>query len=438
MFRKTRLRLVLLNSIVFFCLLLFFGIVLYFFTAHQLCHQEDETLLQTAQQIQAGDVDAISEHPHDGHSPDRDHNGPDGPDEHRELQQSHIIYVLRDASGKLLGQVPERLTSKELAQLPAKLPVECTSTISLGQSSFRQYTLDVPSGLVTQGKASVREVQILYDRAEDEAFLHSLLTVIAITTAICAGLAMAAGLYLANRALIPIQNSWNKQQQFVADASHELRTPLTVLQMHLERLFRHPSHTVEQEGESILRLVKETTRMRRLVTDLLTLARGDSNQVQLLMRPVRMDLLIGTVVEQFRDVAEQKDIHLAAAQVTPVTIRADEERLQQLLTILLDNALKFTDHGGRVEVNFAVAANAVQLTVSDNGIGVSEEDLPKVFDRFFQANKARSSGGTGLGLAIAKWIVDEHHGKIWAESRLHEGMTVHVVLPFKATDSASG
>ncbi|GMA64431.1 hypothetical protein NZD89_03545 [Alicyclobacillus fastidiosus] len=288
MFRKTRLRLVLLNSIAFFCLLLVFGTVLYFFTQHRLCRQEDETLLQTAQQIEAGDVDAIDEHPHGGHPPDGDHDH-DGPDERNELQQSHIMYVLRDASGKLVGQVPKRLTSDEIARLPAKQsPANCPSTIRLNQMSFRLYTVDVPAGLVTQDGASVREVQILYDRADDEQYLRSLLTVIEITTAICAGLSVVAGLYLANRALIPIQSSWNKQQQFVADASHELRTPLTVLQMHLERLFRHPSHTIEQEGESILRLVKETTRMRRLVSDLLTLARGDSNQVQLMMKPVRI------------------------------------------------------------------------------------------------------------------------------------------------------
>ncbi|GMA64432.1 HAMP domain-containing histidine kinase [Alicyclobacillus fastidiosus] len=149
-------------------------------------------------------------------------------------------------------------------------------------------------------------------------------------------------------------------------------------------------------------------------------------------------MVIAAVVEQFRDVAEMKNIHLVVSEGPPVTMRADEERLQQLLTILLDNALKFTDQGGRVEVYWTVVANAVHLTVSDDGIGVSEADLQKVFDRFFQANEARSSGGAGLGLAIAKWIVEEHHGKIWAESRLHEGMTIRVILPFKSTNSSLG
>ncbi|GMA62934.1 HAMP domain-containing histidine kinase [Alicyclobacillus fastidiosus] len=397
MFRKTRLRLVFINSIVFFCLLLIFGAVLYFFTEYRLYSQEDETLIATAQQIKQGDDDNIDEHTRSNPSGDPYYDDPDEIDEDR---QSHIVYVLPDATGKLLRQLPNTLSTGALAQLPAQTPTDRASTIRLNGAAFRLYTIQVPAGLVSQGNSSVREIQLLYNREDDEAMLGSLRTVIEISTIICAALAVAAGLYLANRALIPIQKSWNKQQQFVADASHELRTPLTVLQMHLERLFRHPSHTIEQEVESILRLVKETTRMRRLVSDLLTLARGDSNQVQLMMKPVRLDVVIDVIIEQFRDLAMMKGIDIKVSTTTPVTIRADEERIQQLLTILLDNAVKFTGHGGSIEVNWSVVGNAVHLAVSDNGIGVSEEDLPKLFDRFFQANKARSNGGTGLGLAM--------------------------------------
>ncbi|MFC4600127.1 sensor histidine kinase [Cohnella hongkongensis] len=243
--------------------------------------------------------------------------------------------------------------------------------------------------------------------------------------------AIGAGFYLANRALIPIRLSLERQQQFVSDASHELRTPLSVIQAHAELLLRHPDHTIEQDSKHVSTVLQESRRMSKLVGGLLTLARSDSDQLELDRKPIRLNLVVQESVNKMKMLAEVKDIILNAEIDEPIPMDADEERLHQLLTILLDNAIKYTPEGGVVRVVCRKLAHTAQLEVEDTGVGISPEDLPRVFDRFYRGDKARGrrEGGTGLGLAIARWIVERHGGKIRIESKLSTGTHVYVTLP---------
>ena len=260
--------------------------------------------------------------------------------------------------------------------------------------------------------------------------LSDLMLMIWILIGCSLGISLIAGYLLAKRALIPIQASWERQRQFAADASHELRTPLSVMQLHLERLFRFPDRTIEEESQPIAVLIEETKRMNKLVSDLMLLARSDSNEPVLLLQPLDLTELVNIVVQQFQIAAEQKGISLSSSVHTPMRMNGDRERLLQLLVILLDNAVKYTPSGD-IRVSAARKGNEWRVWIEDSGIGISEADLPHIFDRFYRADKARNrnDGGAGLGLSIAKWIAESHEGSLTATSQSGEGSSFQ--LSFK-------
>lgn len=278
---------------------------------------------------------------------------------------------------------------------------------------------------------NVTKFQLLINVSAEIDMLKRLKFIMLIGGALGIIVAIAAGYYLANRALIPIRKSMERQQQFVSDASHELRTPLSVIQANAELLLRHPERTIEQDSGHISTVLQETRRMSKLVGSLLMLARSDSNQLELERRRVQLDLIVRESVSKMRMLAEFKHVILQEDVDAPISMNADEERLQQLLIIVLDNAIKYTPEGGVVRVACRKLAHSAQLEIEDTGIGIAPDSLPHVFDRFYRGDKSRSrhEGGTGLGLAIAKWIVERHGGRISIESKLSFGTRVYITLP---------
>ncbi|REK77688.1 sensor histidine kinase [Paenibacillus paeoniae] len=274
-------------------------------------------------------------------------------------------------------------------------------------------------------------IQLISDISTEIGMLNVVLGLIIIGIVFGGGLSVFAGLYLADRALVPIRSSWEKQQQFVADASHELRTPLAVLQTHTELLLRHPDHTIEQDSREISTILNEVRRMKKLVNGLLTLSQTDADKLELQMKPVSLGRLAEQVLEKVMPLASLKDINLSWHVNPNMMVNGDEERLQQLIMIVLDNAIKYTPSSGSVHLSCKVSSGYISLTVKDNGIGVAAADLPYIFDRFYRGDKgrSRSEGGAGLGLSIAKWIVLRHSGKIEASSIQHKGMKITITLP---------
>jgi signal transduction histidine kinase len=277
---------------------------------------------------------------------------------------------------------------------------------------------------------TVQEV-IAISIVDSEVTLLERLLLILLTSLIGGAIVIVlAGYYLAYRAMAPVRLAWEKQQQFVADASHELRTPLAVIKSNAELTLRHPSHTVEEEGIRITNVIRESIRMNKLVSSLLTLARADANQSGLNLTNFALRETLAAIIEQFQPMAEIKGIVIQLTMPTDLYIIADRERLHQLAIIILDNAIKYTN-SGKVEVSCSQKFNSVVLTVCDTGCGIAQDDLPHIFDRFYRGDKARNrdSGGTGLGLAIARWIVEAHGGKIKVESEPGVGTEIQVTLP---------
>lgn len=246
-------------------------------------------------------------------------------------------------------------------------------------------------------------------------------------------LALVGGYLLAGLALRPIQAAMNSQRAFIADASHELRTPLSVVRANAELLRRHPSEPVSANHDAVDGIIAESDRLGRVVGQMLTLAQADAGQATLSLSEVALDELADEVARRMRLLAAERGVSLATDLDGPVRLRGDGDRLRELIVILTDNAIKYTDAGGKVclEVRRPSRGKAM-LRVSDTGHGIPAEALPRIFDRFYRVDKARSreEGGTGLGLAIARWIAEAHGGSsIRAESAPGVGTTITVDLP---------
>ena len=225
-------------------------------------------------------------------------------------------------------------------------------------------------------------------------------------------LSLLASLYLARVSVKPLLESMQKQQSFVENASHELRTPLAVLQNRLETLFRKPEATIMESSESIASSLEEVRNMRLLTTNLLNLARRDDG--------IKPDLgevqpeFFNTIFTNYEMIATENHKVFRFENRIKRTIITDKLLLKQLMTILFDNAVKYTEEDG--EINFVITATDrnLYLTVSDDGIGIPQADKKKIFDRFYRVDKARTrqKGGFGLGLSLAKQIVDALKGSI--------------------------
>jgi len=234
-----------------------------------------------------------------------------------------------------------------------------------------------------------------------------------------------------NDMLARLETLFQAQHRLVADVSHELRTPLTTIQGNLDLLRRGAVDDPTLRGDALRAIGDETARMRRLVNDLLLLAQADAG-LKLRQQPVELDTLLLEVYRQAQMMTQGVTVRLGAEDQAAVL--GDSDRLRQLLLNLVDNAIKYTPAGGTITLGLIRHAGWAQVTVSDTGMGITTEDLPHIFERFYRADRSRGrSGGSGLGLSIAQWIAQAHGGRIEATSQVGKGSTFTVWLP-EATD----
>ncbi|RLA97319.1 MAG: hypothetical protein DRG32_03790, partial [Deltaproteobacteria bacterium] len=233
-----------------------------------------------------------------------------------------------------------------------------------------------------------------------------------------------------NEMIAKVENSFQQIKRFTADASHELKTPLTILRGEIEVGLKR-LRTPEEYQKILASNLEEVKHMSRMVEDLLTLARADMGALELRKEVVDLGGLVREVWEEVRLWAEDKGVELLFQEDGEARIMGDRGRLRQLALNLIDNAIKYTPSGGRVELRVVRDGDEVTFSVADTGEGIPAEDLQRIFERFYRVDKARSRqrGGTGLGLSICKWIAEAHGGRISAESELGRGSKFHVFLP---------
>ncbi|KAA0805594.1 sensor histidine kinase [Bacillus sp. JAS102] len=406
MFQKTRIRLTIINSLVFIILIGVLGSIIYSYTYKRIYNEVDQSIKMIAQYRGKLDVKVPPRK--------RMENIQIGDPRVTEITwKGETVEIVGDNRKfrAIFEENLERFSPKKL---------ETLQDIEVQGRYFRTFSLQKNGEIV----------QIVRDITAEEGMLNTLFLILVIGCSIGSVCAIGIGFFLAGRALVPIQNSWEKQQQFVSDASHELRTPLAVIQSKTDVLFQSPSATIEEKAMDISTISKECRRLSKLVANLLLLARSDSNQIEMDKKTFEMDTLLEEIVDPYKELASYQEKEMILKVERGVSFMGDRERIHQMMVILLDNAMKYTNEGGQIQINCTQTSSSIRIQVKDDGIGVKEEDIPKLFDRFYQGDKARStSEGAGLGLSIANWIVEKHYGKISVEGQLGEGTCFEVILP---------
>jgi two-component system, OmpR family, sensor kinase len=227
-----------------------------------------------------------------------------------------------------------------------------------------------------------------------------------------------------------LDTSFRQIRQFTSDASHELRTPLTVMKGETELVLRRP-RALEDYQAVLESNLEEIDRMTRIVEELLFLSRADMGEVKMESKPVLLEALVEDIHRQAPLLGQDRNIEVVLGTVMPALVQGDELRLRELLLNLVENAIKYSHPGGKVEIGLVTVGQEAILSVTDQGIGIGSEDHTKIFNRFFRTDGARNhtKKGTGLGLAICAWIVEFHKGRISVKSAVGQGSTFTVTLP---------
>lgn len=264
----------------------------------------------------------------------------------------------------------------------------------------------------------------------DKAVLSYAITMAWLSPLLILGLGVSGYLFSA-KASRPVEQAFTLLRRFLADAGHELRTPLHLIQLTAENAMIGHEHDDELQ-QDLNTIVRATDRMGRLVEDMMTLAKMEVKQLDTKTVPVRFDELLSDVISEYTIRAKEKNITLEGDGFPEVTVLGDGDQLYRMAANLVENAIRYTDSGGTVELSLVVveAGNLAQFSVRDTGVGIPAESLPLIFDRFYRVDKSRSraAGGTGLGLAIVKAICDIHRARIEVESHEGHGTTFTVSI----------
>lgn len=236
---------------------------------------------------------------------------------------------------------------------------------------------------------------------------------------------------LAGKSLVPVKKSFDDQKQFIADASHELRSPLTVIQTSLDVLEIKEDQTIKENMKWINNISVECNNMSELISQLLMIAQADSDKLAFKLEKVNMSETTKEVTDLLRETADVKEIRIKTKIQPDLILSGDKGKLSQLVRIFLDNAIKYSNNNSDIYVTLKTEKKSLILEVEDHGIGIAQEDIEKIFDRFYRCDEARTrtEGGNGLGLNIAQTIIDHYNGKINTFSTPGKGTKFQILLP---------
>jgi heavy metal sensor kinase len=236
-----------------------------------------------------------------------------------------------------------------------------------------------------------------------------------------------------NAMLARLQSSVQRMKQFTADASHELRAPVSLIRTTAEVAVQRRDRSAAEYLQALDEILEESERTSQVVDSLMLLARADSGREVVEWGPVDMAAIVHNALEQGEKLARNRGLKFSSkVSQLPIEVQGDADALRRALLVLIDNAVKYTPEGGKINIGLESTDGVAVVSVADTGFGISEADMPHIFDRFWRADKARSRehGGAGLGLSIAKWIVEEHGGSIDVQSKRGKGSVFRVRIPF--------
>jgi signal transduction histidine kinase len=274
--------------------------------------------------------------------------------------------------------------------------------------------------------ADLAEVEREDERVSRAFLLTSLLALL---------LVAAGGWYLASISVVPVERMMEQMRRFMADAAHELRTPVSVLRSRAELTLERERDAAAYEA-ALQEIAREAARMGGVVDDLFTLARADAGAPTVARTPLYLDDLVSDAVEAASTLAEAKGVRIELGRYEEAPVVGDPALLRQLVMILLDNAVKYTPPGGRVEAAVYRQGGTVTVVVDDTGMGIEPEELSRLFERFYRSERAREQGGgAGLGLSIARWIADSHGARLLLAPRAGGGTRAELRIPARLSSS---
>jgi len=322
-----------------------------------------------------------------------------------------IIHIIRNENGEIQNIDKVSTFYQENINYIEynKNNLDIITNIKIGEYNYRTVIFKSTSPL-----GEIEYIQLLINVEAEEHLINNFFKILLVGIAVIITLSIIASYIVAKRALAPVVEAWKKEREFVQNASHELRTPLTIIQAKQELLLKEPESRVLDKSEDIILTLNEVKRLSKLTTDLMTLARADANIVALNKEKVKIDDLILEVTKPYIEYANMQEKQIELKLNYSKEIFIDASKIHQLMVILLDNAIKYTEKNDKIEVVTMQKEGKCIIEIKDTGIGISEESLKHIFDRFYREDKARNreTGGSGLGLSIAHSIVELHYGTI--------------------------
>jgi len=304
-----------------------------------------------------------------------------------------------------------------------------SAVISINGQRWLYNINSMNANLIIKGKSSVTQAAVLeqihfMDVTESYNILSQLLLTFGAISIVMLFVIFGISLFFARRAITPVEIAYEKQKQFIADASHELKTPIAVIHANAEALYANKSETIESQQKWLDYITSETDRMGTLVSDLLYLAKADSEAVNNELAPFNISNVVTDVLLAMEAVVFEKGIRLSQNIEPDLIADGVSDKIKQVILILLDNAVKYVNENGNIDVTLRKSRNHVFFSVKNTGGGIPNESLPKLFDRFYRIDASRAhDGGYGLGLSIARAIIENAGGKIYVTSVEGESTT---------------
>lgn len=298
---------------------------------------------------------------------------------------------------------------------------EDMDTIKINGESFGYLKQDIGNG----------KRIVLISKSFQQNMLWNLLKIFISVGSLSLVLLFFISIYFTNKAIKPLEETFKKQKQFIADASHELRTPLTIINTNVSLLRENEMETIYSQRKWINYIESQADRMSTLINEMLSLANLDANKKKEEKVNINLSKMVSYSLLIFEVVIFEKGLILEEDLANNIFIKGEQNQIKKLISILMDNAIKYTNNNGKITVSLINERNKAKLIVRNTGEGIKKEHLEKIFERFYRVDDSRDrgTGGYGLGLSIAKAIVEDHKGKIHAESIINNETSFIIELP---------
>lgn len=409
MFREIKKQITLFNVLILIAFLIFFIALLMFMWRWTYVNFSERFLVRTSQSI-------INSEKYDGRKAAR-YDGYSSNYEYILWDADHHAEHMKIFNASLISRGHELLQDKKFN--------ETFRDFEVNHLTYRVYSKRFKKG------NEVKTLQIFQQVNNERAFTKTVFVILLFFGSAGILILIPISYFLAGKSLRPVKQSYENQKKFIADASHELRTPLTVIQTNVEVLRMKEDEVLSENIHWLNNISSESETMSKLISNLLTIAQADNNRLIFQKKLFDLSALCAEVYDLMYDFAKQQDITLKSDIQKDIEFKGDEDKVKQAIRILVDNAIKYTNAGGTVTIKLTTTMRSIQVSVTDTGIGLSEKDQKKIFERFYRVDDARhrEEGGFGLGLNICALIVKQHGGKIVIHSELGKGSTFTIILP---------